>query len=139
MSKKLPKLTPISTNSEAKVAENAKSQKAEQSVKGNVSMEKAAVNSDATAKKTASKKNVKGKNAEKKPNIFKRMWKAMKGTFSELKKVTWPKGKDVLKSGTVVLMVVLVFFIILFVIDYLLTGLLSLVANGTWATIFIGN
>lgn len=143
MSKKLPKPQSISANSEATIAEKnlnskngAKTQKKSESVKP----EKAAVNAETSGKKTAPKKNIKtNKAADKKPNVFKRMWKAIKGTFSELKKVTWPKGKDVLKSGTVVIMVVFAFFIILFGIDYLLTGILSLIANGTWATIFIGH
>ena len=99
--------------------------------------EKAAVNDDST--QTAKKKNTKTvKQKDKKPNIFQRMWKSIKGTFSELKKVTWPKGKDVLKSGIVVLLVVFAFFIILFGIDYVLAGILSLIKNGTWATIFVG-
>ena len=70
-----------------------------------------------------------------KPNIFKRMWKGIKGVVSELKKVTWPKGKDVAKSTAVVLVVVIVFFVVLFGIDYVLSGLSSLVVDGTWASI----
>lgn len=76
------------------------------------------------------------KNAKSdKPNIFKRMWKGLKGVISELKKVTWPKGKDVAKSTAVVIVVVVAFFVILFGIDYVLSGLSHLVVDGTWASI----
>lgn len=86
----------------------------------------------------ASKKPKKAKKASDKPNIFKRMWKGVKGILSELKKVTWPKGKDVLKATAVVIAVVFAFFIILFGIDYVLAGLLNLIVDGEWSTIFIG-
>ncbi len=77
------------------------------------------------------------KTGEKKPNIFKRMAKALKGVFSELKKVTWLKGKEVGKNTAVVLVVVVLFFIVLFIIDYVLGGLLGLITNGRWTTVFI--
>ena len=63
------------------------------------------------------------------------MWKGIKGVVSELKKVTWPKGKDVAKSTAVVLVVVIVFFVVLFGIDYVLSGLSHLGVDGTWASI----
>lgn len=86
----------------------------------------ASSSADKKAKKTA-------KTAKSdKPNIFKRMWKGIKGVISELKKVTWPKGKDVVKSTAVVLVVVVVFFVVLFGIDYVLSGLSHLVVNGDW-------
>ena len=65
------------------------------------------------------------------------MWKGLKGIVSELKKVTWPKGKDVAKSTAVVLVVVVAFFIVLFGIDYVLAGILNLIVKGEWAFIFI--
>ena len=86
----------------------------------------------------AKKTNKKGSNnGEKKPNIFKRIGKGFKGIISELKKVTWPKGKEVAKSTAIVLVVVVLFFVVLFGIDYVLAGLLSLITTGEWATIFI--
>ena len=88
----------------------------------------------APAKKT-NKNN--SNNGEKKPNIFKRFGKGCKGVISELKKVTWPKGKEVAKSTAIVLLVVVIFFVVLFGIDYVLAGLLSLITTGKWATIFI--
>lgn len=100
-------------------------------------MQKAAVVADAkTAESKKSKKTAK-KSPDKKPNIFKRMWKGLKGVFSELKKVSWPKGKDVAKSTSVVLIVVVLFFAVLFGIDYVLTGLMNLVVQGEWVS-FIG-
>lgn len=95
-----------------------------------------AVNADADKKpQKNTKKPVKKTND--KPNIFKRMWKGLKGIFSELKKVTWPKGKEVGSNTVVVLVVVVLFFIVLFIIDYVLSGLLGLITNGHWTTWFI--
>ena len=92
--------------------------------------QKAAVNVDSKQDAPKAKKSAK-KNSDK-PNIFKRMWKGLKGIFSELKKVTWPKGKEVGSNTAVVLVVVVLFFVILFVIDYVLTGLLGLTTSGHW-------
>lgn len=88
---------------------------------------------NAPAEKKA-KKTAKSAKSDK-PNIFKRMWKGIKGVISELKKVTWPKGKDVAKSTAVVLVVVIAFFVVLFGIDYVLSGLSHLVVDGTWTSI----
>lgn len=49
--------------------------------------------------------------------------------------MTWPKGKDVAKSTAVVVVVVVAFFVILFGVDYVLTGLYSLVTDGQWISI----
>ncbi|MBQ9276892.1 MAG: preprotein translocase subunit SecE [Clostridia bacterium] len=101
--------------------------------------EKAAVNVDSKNEPKKAKNSAK-KNSpaqEKKPNPFKRFGRWLKSVFSELKKVTWLKGKDVLKNTTVVLVVVVLFFVVLFIIDYVLAGLLGLIVDGKWATIFI--
>lgn len=95
----------------------------------------AAVNVDTKNAPKKAKKTV--KQTSDKPNIFKRMWKGLKGIFSELKKVTWPKGKEVGSNTVVVLVAVVLFFIVLFIIDYVLAGLLGLITNGHWTTIFI--
>ena len=71
--------------------------------------------------KDVGKKNNKN---DKKPN---KIVKSLKDTGNELKKVTWPKFKDVVKQTGIVLVVVIVFAIVLFGIDQLcalLTGLL---------------
>ena len=98
--------------------------------------DKAAVNVDSKEEPKKAKKSAK-KPAEKKPNPFQRFGRWLKGVFSELKKVTWLKGKDVAKNTAVVLVVVVLFFIVLFIIDYVLAGLLGLIVNKSWTTIFI--
>lgn len=77
------------------------------------------------------------KKSSDKPNIFKRMAKGIKGVFSELKKVSWPKAKQIGKNTAVVLVVVVIFFLVLLLIDYVLGGIMGLVVNGKWATMFI--
>ncbi|MBQ3047902.1 MAG: preprotein translocase subunit SecE [Clostridia bacterium] len=56
---------------------------------------------------------------EKKPGLFRKL----KEAWGELKKVTWPKFATVVKQTGVVILVVLIFTVVLFGIDYLL-GLL---------------
>ena len=70
------------------------------------------------------KPNKKQKNAKvKKPN---KLAKSLKDTGSEIKKVTWPKFKDVVKQTGVVLVVVLVFTLVLFGLDRLCSWLVGL-------------
>ena len=107
----------------------------------NVQPEVAAVNVDDTnnnAPKAKGKKTPsKSEQGKKKESFFKRLGAWFRSLFSELKKVTWPTPKDVAKNTSVVVVVVVVFFILLFAIDYVLAGLLSLLVNGQWATLFI--
>lgn len=66
----------------------------------------------------------KKKDKVKQPN---KLAKSLKETGNELKKVTWPSFKEVVKQTSVVLAVVIVFGIVLFGFDRLcswLTGLL---------------
>ena len=73
--------------------------------------------------KDVAKKQKKDKKV-KQPN---KVAKALKDTGNELKKVTWPKFKDVVKQTGIVLVVVLVFAVVLFGFDRLcswLTGFL---------------
>ena len=66
----------------------------------------------------------KKKDKVKQPN---KLAKSLKETGNELKKVTWPSFKEVVKQTSVVLAVVVVFGIVLFGFDRLcswLTGLL---------------
>ena len=63
----------------------------------------------------APKKDVKKdakKDKNKKPNIFVRMGRKLKETFSELKRVTWPTFGKALKATGVVLVIVLIFLVI---------------------------
>ncbi len=57
-------------------------------------------------------KDVKKKDKDKKPNIFVRMGRRLKETFSELKRVTWPTLPKALKSTGVVIVIVLIFLVI---------------------------
>ncbi|MDE7083359.1 MAG: preprotein translocase subunit SecE [Clostridia bacterium] len=68
------------------------------------------------------------KNA-KKPNIFVRMGRRLKETFSELKRVTWPTFPKVVKGTCVVLVVVVVFLVVVTGINYGLQALLEVITN----------
>lgn len=69
------------------------------------------------------------KEKEKKPNIFVRMGRKLKETFSELKRVTWPTFPKVLKATGVVLVVVLVFLVVVTGINQGLQQLLKLITQ----------
>ena len=69
------------------------------------------------------------KTKNKKPSWFRRVWAKIKETFSELKRVTWPKFGTVVKTTGVVLVVVLAFLIIVTGIDAGLTALLDLLTG----------
>ena len=71
----------------------------------------------------------KNDNKVKKPNIFVRMGRKLKETFSELKRVTWPSFPKVVKATCVVLVVVLVFTVFVTAINYGLQELLNLITN----------
>ncbi len=76
----------------------------------------------------ASKKNTK-KEAKKKPNLFVRMGKKIKETFSELKRVTWPTIPNALKSTGVVIVIVLIFLVLITLINIGFTELLELLTS----------
>ena len=65
----------------------------------------------------------------KKPNAFKRLGRFFVKSWSELKKVTWPGFKTVLKNTGIVLLVVLFFSLIVFGFDTLFSWLLSLIGT----------
>ncbi|MCD7728820.1 MAG: preprotein translocase subunit SecE [Clostridia bacterium] len=69
------------------------------------------------------------KSDSKKPNIFVRMGRRLKETFSELKRVTWPSFPKVVKSTGVVLVVVLVFLVVVTGINFGLQALLDLITK----------
>lgn len=60
----------------------------------------------------------------KRPNVFKRLGSFFVKSWSELKKVTWPTFKTVLKNLGIVLLVVLFFAVIIFGVDSLFAYLL---------------
>ncbi len=68
------------------------------------------------------------KTKNKKPNWFRRIGAKIKETFSELKRVTWPKFPTVLKTTGVVLVIVAVFLAAVTGVDLLLNWLLGLIS-----------
>ncbi len=69
------------------------------------------------------------KNKNKKPSWFKRAGAKIKETFSELKRVTWPKFGTVVRTTGVVLVIVLAFLIVVTAVDLGLAELLKLLTN----------
>ncbi len=69
------------------------------------------------------------KTKNKKPNWFRRAGAKIKETFSELKKVSWPKLPTVFKTTGVVLVVVAAFLAVITGIDSLFLWLLKLLTN----------
>ena len=65
----------------------------------------------------------------KKPNWFKRVGAKLKETFSEIKRVTWPKFTTVLKTTGVVLVIVSAFLLIVTGVDLGLMKLLGLLTK----------
>lgn len=65
----------------------------------------------------------------KKPNIFVRMGRKLKETFSELKRVTWPSFPKVVKSTCVVIVVVVAFLVVVTGINYGLQALLEVITK----------
>ncbi len=68
------------------------------------------------------------KTKNKKPNWFRRVGAKIKETFSELKRVTWPKLPTVLKTTGVVLVIVAVFLAAVTGCELLLKWLLGLIS-----------
>ncbi len=64
----------------------------------------------------------------KKPSWFRRVGAKFKETFSELKRVTWPKFTTVLKTTGVVLVIVSAFLAVVTGVDALLGWLLGLIS-----------
>jgi preprotein translocase SecE subunit len=73
--------------------------------------------------------NATSKAKNSKPNWFRRVGAKFKETFSELKRVTWPKFGTVLKTTGVVLVVVAAFLVVVTGVDSLLGWLLELITN----------
>ncbi len=71
----------------------------------------------------------KNDNKAQKPNIFVRMGRRLKETFSELKRVTWPTFPKVIKGTCVVLVVVAIFTVVVTAINYGLQELLGLITS----------
>ena len=78
-------------------------------------------------KNVEKKANKKDKN--KKPNIFVRIGRAFKATFSELKRVTWPTLPQALKATGVVIVIVLIFLVVVTAVNYGFSELLRLLTQ----------
>ena len=74
--------------------------------------------------------NATNKSQNNKPSWFRRVGAKIKETFSELKRVSWPKFNTVLKTTGVVLVIVIAFLIIVTGVDSLLGWLLELISQG---------
>ncbi len=68
------------------------------------------------------------KTKNKKPNWFRRVGAKFKETFSELKRVTWPKFTTVLKTTGVVLVIIAAFLAVVTGVDLLLKEGLELIS-----------
>ena len=80
------------------------------------------------SEKTETKKS-KPADKNKKPNIFVRMGRKLKETFSELKRVTWPTLPKAIKATGVVLVIVLIFTVLVTGINYGFTELLRVITD----------
>ncbi len=93
--------------------------------------------SQAAEKVAAAEKSKEKKPANPNGNIFVRAGKAIKkfckDLKGEIKKIVWPDAKTVLKSTAVVLAVVIACAIVIGVIDWLLSGSISLLERGAEA------
>ena len=79
-------------------------------------------------------------NTAEKKNIFKRIGgffarlvkgigRKFKEMFYELKKVTWPSRKDLIRQSTVVIVFVLILTVVVGLMDYVLSNLLRLIIS----------
>ena len=75
-----------------------------------------------TDKKAAAKKSDSGKKRFNLGKTFKDMW-------AELKKVTWPSRKDLIRQSTVVIVFVLILTVVVGLMDYVLSNLLRLIIS----------
>ena len=65
------------------------------------------------------------KSKNQKPNWFRRVGAKIKETFSELKRVTWPKFGTAIKTTGVVLVIVAAFLLVITGVDSGLNALLK--------------
>ena len=80
-------------------------------------------------KKEAVDKKAKKQDKNKKPNVFVRMGRKLKETFSELKRVTWPTFGKALKATGVVIVIVLIFTVVVTGVNFGFTKLLELITD----------
>lgn len=93
----------------------------EQSSENNDVVEEEIVVEEESSKETENSVKISSKNSKKKGTS------KIKGTFSELKKVSWPGFGKVVKQTAVVLSVTLIFLVVIMGIDQLLYFLFNLI------------
>lgn len=120
-------------------AKNKKNQKTEEPIPVRIEQrpDTSSVSKAATEKKAKQAKKTDKTGKKPRKNIFKSIGRGIKGIISELKKVTWPKGKSVFSSTGIVIFVVVLFLVVLFAMDYVLFGLLSLLMGNGWVSLGI--
>ena len=98
---------------------------------GALEKESAVVEKKSADNKADNKKEgrAKAKDKDKKPNIFVRLGRRLKGTFSELKRVTWPSFGKAVKATGIVLVIVLIFTVLVTAVNYGLAELLELITT----------
>lgn len=69
------------------------------------------------------------KKKEKKPGLFSRLARYIKDVIGELKKVTWPSGKDLAKYTATVLAFIVLFAVVIGVLDFLFGEGFTLLGN----------
>ena len=101
-------------------------------------------NSEAAKKIAKAEKEKASKKSKKnKENIFVRIWKAIKRYFKDLrgevKKITWPGAKEVLKGTVVTIVCIAIIGTVVFLVDLGLTkginGLRTVAQNRTTTTV----
>lgn len=83
----------------------------------------------------AKKADAKPVKKNKKPNVFKRLFKYLVACKGELKKITWPTAKQTTKNFGIVIAVIIIVGLFIFALDQGLYALLGLVmgTSGTSA------
>lgn len=99
--------------------------------------------SEAAKKIAKAEKEKASKKSSNKPNVFVRMGKAIKNFFKnskgDLKKITWPGAKEVLKGTVVTIVCIAIVGVLVFLVDLGLTkgikGLRTAAENRTTTTV----
>ncbi len=81
-------------------------------------MAKEKKDTEMSATPAKAEKTKKPENPNKKPNVFVRFWRFLRESFREMKKVSWPTGRQTMKNSAVVLVCIVVVALILAVLDY---------------------
>lgn len=118
------KITEVKTTSDASIVAT-ENDKVVANVPANDDEQKV-VKTDKNEQKKPDKNAKDKKNKKKQPKEKGKLKRKTKETLSELKKVTWPTFGEVCKRTGVVLVVVLIFAVVVFGIDYCLGLLVNL-------------